>query len=67
MSEWKQQLIPGQDRDCIHGQLARSCLVCDLEHQLFDLTAENAKLKAIVARDALKLSNSPLEFDKPAS
>jgi uncharacterized protein YdcH (DUF465 family) len=38
-SKWVQQLIPGQTRDCIHGQLARKCSVCELEREVFDLKA----------------------------
>jgi hypothetical protein len=41
MSEWNQQFDPpNQRRDCIHGSLARSCRICELEHQVFDLERE---------------------------
>lgn len=32
------------DRDCEHGQLARSCNICDLEQELKTVTAQRDKL-----------------------
>ena len=32
------------DRDCEHGQLARSCNICDLERELKAVTAQRDKL-----------------------
>lgn len=33
-------------RDCKHGQLARSCNICELEAEVTRLQAENDKLRA---------------------
>ena len=39
MSEWTQRFDPpGQKRDCVHGRLARSCVMCENEHAIFELS-----------------------------
>ena len=55
MSEWKQQFEPpNQKRDCIHGSLARSCRICELEHEVFDLKRDlQGAIKAIDAIEAI--------------
>jgi hypothetical protein len=35
-------------RDCKHGQLARSCEICELERERDGLRAENERLKALL-------------------
>ena len=34
------------ERDCVHGQLARTCELCDREKTIHELTAENVSLRA---------------------
>lgn len=36
-------------RDCEHGQLARSCEICELKRELAAVTAERYTLRGIVA------------------
>jgi hypothetical protein len=44
----------GATRDCKHGQLARSCEVCELEAERDALAAEVGRLRdALVAADRL--------------
>ena len=51
--EWQQKFSPAnQRRDCEHGSLARSCRICELEHEVFDL---NNKL-TIANLDAERLA-----------
>ena len=46
IKQWVQQFDPPtQTRDCIHKQLARSCPICALELQVFDLTQRNELLQ----------------------
>lgn len=54
MNTWQQQFSPaGQTRDCVHGHLARSCNVCELEHEVFDLQAELTQLREVCDELAL--------------
>lgn len=40
------------DRDCEHGQLARSCSICDLERELKTVTEQRDKLLAALTEIA---------------
>jgi hypothetical protein len=45
MKKWEQKFNPpNQSRDCEHGNLARSCQICELEHRVFDYELENQVL-----------------------
>jgi hypothetical protein len=37
-------------RDCVHGHLARSCEICDLERELAAANAELEKCRPVFAR-----------------
>ncbi len=59
--EWKQQFSPpNQRRDCIHGRLARSCDICGLEHDVFDLKRQLAAANQRIAGIYEKLANASL-------
>jgi len=38
------------ERDCVHGQLRRSCNICDYEREIAELKKENQDLKAELDR-----------------
>lgn len=51
------KLIPGQTRDCIHGHLARSCELCEMENEIEDL--KRTVVKAAIPLEVLHgLGNS---------
>ena len=53
-TQWIQQFADphtGQNRDCIHGNLARSCNICEMEHEIFDL---KLKLNEALAKTSLE-------------
>jgi hypothetical protein len=59
-TEWVQQFHPlGQTRDCIHGTLARNCVVCGLEKELFYSQRENAELCAFINREMKMTGSDP--------
>jgi len=49
-------------RDCEHGQLARSCNICDLERELKAVTQQRDKLLAVLE----SLVNEPQDITTPA-
>ena len=58
MSEWKQQFSPpNQTRDCIHRSLASSCIICELEKEVFEADKTIDELKS-----QLKEANEKLDW-----
>jgi len=49
-------------RDCIHGQLARSCEICDLTAQLSAVTAERDSLQTLVSEGNLRAESLRAEI-----
>jgi hypothetical protein len=68
MPKWIQKFDPpNQTRDCEHRNHARSCILCEHEHEIFDLSSrlnkltkagealadENKRLKAVILENGL--------------
>lgn len=56
------ELTQQMSRDCEHGQLARSCNICDLEQELKAVTQQRDKLQAALE----SLVNEPQDITTPA-
>ena len=60
-TQWVQQFADphtGQKRDCIHGNLARSCNICEMEHEIFDLNSQLDEAK----KDKERLAGTSIKW-----
>jgi hypothetical protein len=53
------------ERDCIHGQLARQCPVCERDQRIAELEAENVRLRLSIGEIVETFEAVIHEADRP--